>query len=149
MGHGKIPWYTYRLMHRMRVTCELHDSYFHLMTIKDAILKIEWAIELLYNSVGTGSMWVGYQSGWRQDVVEKATTQQKRHSGPQFLWRSDELMTRCSRENSIQRSGPLGLQLRNPGERERHTAMSGGAEEVSMLQSLFGVQLPLTCKPFN
>ncbi len=44
-------------MHRKRVTCELHDSYFRLMTIKHAIPKIvwaiEWAIELLYNSVKT------------------------------------------------------------------------------------------------
>ena len=51
----KIPWYTHRLMHRKRVTCELHDSYFPLMTIKHAIPKIEWEIELLYNSVETGS----------------------------------------------------------------------------------------------
>ena len=56
---------TVRLMHRKRVTCELHDSYFHSMTIKHAIPStaevtypdgqlwgdIEWAIELLYNSV--------------------------------------------------------------------------------------------------
>ena len=59
-------------MHRKRVTCELHDSYFRLMTIKHAIPKtvevthsdgqlwgdIEWAIELLYNSVKTGSQLV-------------------------------------------------------------------------------------------
>ena len=42
-------------MYRKRVTCELHDSYFRLMTIKHAIptieWAIEWAIELLYNSV--------------------------------------------------------------------------------------------------
>ena len=56
----KIPWYTHRLMHRKRVTCELHHSYFRLMTIKHAIPKIEWAIELLYNSVETGS-----QESWR------------------------------------------------------------------------------------
>ena len=37
----KIPWYTHRLMHRKRGTCELHDSYFRLMTIKHAIPKIE------------------------------------------------------------------------------------------------------------
>ena len=30
----KFPWYTHRLMHQKRVTYELHDSYFHLMTIK-------------------------------------------------------------------------------------------------------------------
>ena len=37
----KFPWYTHRLMHRKRVTCELHDSHFRLMTIKNAISKIE------------------------------------------------------------------------------------------------------------
>ena len=61
----KIPLYSHRLMHRKRVTCELHDSYFRLMTIKHAIPKttevthsdgqlwgdIEWAIELLYYCV--------------------------------------------------------------------------------------------------
>ena len=61
MGQSKIPWYTHRLMHRKRVTCELYDSYFRLMTIKHAIPKIEGAIELLYNSVKTGSQWVGDQ----------------------------------------------------------------------------------------
>ena len=35
-GRGKIPQYSHRLMHRERVTCELHDSYFRLMTIKHA-----------------------------------------------------------------------------------------------------------------
>ena len=41
MGRGKkFPWYTHRLMHRKRVTCELHDSYFRRMTITQAIPKI-------------------------------------------------------------------------------------------------------------
>ena len=44
----KFSWYTHRLMHRKRVTCELHDSYFRLMTIKDRV-----GVELLYNSVKT------------------------------------------------------------------------------------------------
>ena len=48
-------------MHRKKVTCELHDGYFRLMTIKHAIPNIEWAIELLYNLVKTGSQWVGDQ----------------------------------------------------------------------------------------
>ena len=62
-------------MHRKRVTCELHDGYFRSMTIKHAIPKlvevthpdgklwgdIEWAIELSYNSVETGSQLVGDQ----------------------------------------------------------------------------------------
>ena len=42
MGRAKkFPLYTHRLMDRKRVTCELHDSYFRLMTIKHAIPKIE------------------------------------------------------------------------------------------------------------
>ena len=73
-------------MHWKRVTCELHDSYFRLMTIKHAIPRtaevahsdgqlwgdIEWAIELLYNSVKTGS---------------------------QLVWRSEKLETKCGRES--------------------------------------------------
>ena len=45
MGHGNSPWYTHTLMHRKRVTSELRDSYFRLMTIKHAIPNIEWVIE--------------------------------------------------------------------------------------------------------
>ena len=99
MGQGKIPWYAHRPMHRKRVTCELHDSYFRLMTIKHAIPKIEWAIELLYNSVQTGSQLVRDQMSWRQDVVEKATTQQN----PRQVWRPDQLVRRCWNENMSQR----------------------------------------------
>ena len=45
MGRAKkFPWYTHRLMHWKRVTCELHDSYFYLMTIKHSISNIEWAL---------------------------------------------------------------------------------------------------------
>ena len=54
----KIPQYSHKLMHRKRVTCELHDSYFHLMMIKTCHSKdgesgypighlweeIEWAL---------------------------------------------------------------------------------------------------------
>ena len=122
----KIPQYTHRLMHRKRVTCELHDSSFRLMTIKHGIPKtakvthsdgqsggdIEWVIELLYNSVKTGSQLV-----WRPDLLEKASPQQK--------------------------TGPPGLWLSNPGERERHNAdgHKSGGQYVAVL---FGLQLPLT-----
>ena len=91
----KIPRYTHRLMHQKRVTCELHDSYFRLMTIKHAIPKtvevthpdgqswgdIEWAIELLYNSVKTGS---------------------------QLVWSPDPLVTRCGigRQHSAESWAP-------------------------------------------
>ena len=112
------------------------------MTIKHAIPRtvevthsdgqswgdIEWAIELLYNSVKTESQLVletsqfRDQISWGQDVVEKASTQQK--------------------------AGPLGLRLSNPGERERHNAdgHESGGQYVAVL---FGLQLPLTHNPFN
>ena len=45
MGRAKkFSWYTHRLLHRKRVTYELHDSYFRLMKIKHVISKIEWAL---------------------------------------------------------------------------------------------------------
>ena len=52
----------------------------------------------------------------RQDVVEKARTQQ---------------------------SGPPGLRLSNPGERERHNA-DGHKSGGQYIAVLFGLQLPLT-----
>ena len=45
----KILWYFHRLTHWKRVTSELHDSYFRLMTIKHVISKIEWAIKWALN----------------------------------------------------------------------------------------------------
>ena len=78
-------------MHQKRVTCELHDSYFRLMMIKHAIPKIEWAIELLYNSVKTGSQLV-----WREDAVEKNSTRQNGPSGPPIEFGDQtSLKTRC------------------------------------------------------
>ena len=72
-------------MHRKRVISELHDSYFRLMMIKHAIPKIEWVIEwtieLLYNSLKTGSQGLGTREV-RQDVVEKATAQRRGLSAP-------------------------------------------------------------------
>ena len=34
-----MPRYRHKVMHRKRVTCELHDIYFRSMTIKHAIPK--------------------------------------------------------------------------------------------------------------
>ena len=52
-------------------------------------------VELLYNSVKTGSQTVGDNMSWRQDAVEKASTQQREPIGPQLIswmsWRSDQL----------------------------------------------------------
>ncbi len=51
MGRAKIiPTVHYRVMHRKRVTSELPDSYFRLMTIKHSISKIQWAIMWALNN---------------------------------------------------------------------------------------------------
>ena len=44
---GGLRWRSHcatTVMHRKRVTSELHDSYFRLITIKHSISKIQWAI---------------------------------------------------------------------------------------------------------
>ena len=91
-SHGTV-----RLMHWKRVTCELHDSYFHSMTIKHAIPRtaeviypdgqlwgdIEWAIELLYNSVKTGSPLV-----WRPDLLVTRCGRESQHLAEWAPWRT-------------------------------------------------------------
>ena len=73
----KIPWYTHRLIHRKRVTSERHDSYFRLMTITNAIPKIEWAIEWALSYYITRSRQevrqLEIERSYRRDVVGKAT----------------------------------------------------------------------------
>ena len=86
----KIPWYTHRLMHRKRVTSELHDSYFRLMTIKHAIPKIEWAIEWALNYHITRS---------RQEVRQLEIRGVRERT---------EWETRCGRESHTRPKGPLG-----------------------------------------
>ena len=82
----KILWYTHRLMHRKRVTCELHDSYFRLMSIKHAIPTIEWAIELFYIS-----MWTGSQTSWRSDGLETRYGRECQHPAKGVLGTPSEL----------------------------------------------------------
>ena len=54
----KVPLCQYRLMHRKKVTSELHDSYFRLMTIKHSISKIQWAIVWALNYYIIELSWV-------------------------------------------------------------------------------------------
>ena len=61
-----IPMVHYRVMHRKRVTSELHDSYFHLMTIKHSISKIEWASNDYIIQLSSTSQW---QLSWRSEGV--------------------------------------------------------------------------------
>ena len=72
MGRAKkFPWYTHRLMHRKRLTSELHDSYFRLMTIKHSISKIEWASNDYITQLSSSPR--GSCSQLERDVVGKAT----------------------------------------------------------------------------
>ena len=92
MGRSrKIPMVHYRVMPRKRVTSELHDSYFRLMTIKHSISKIEWASNdyIIHLSSTSQSSWqwqgqlaVELKIGrsYRRNVVGKAT------SGRRGLW---------------------------------------------------------------
>ena len=97
----KNPMVHYRVMHRKRVTCELHDSYFRLMTIKHSISKIEWASNDYITQLSStsqlnwvpvpvefdaqGASWVGVASrvpdSWRRGVVGKATPERGGPSG--------------------------------------------------------------------
>ena len=61
-----IPMVHYRVMYRKRVTSELHDSYFRLMTIKHSISKIEWASNDYIIQLSSTSQW---QLSWRSDEM--------------------------------------------------------------------------------
>ena len=170
-GQGKIPQYSHRLMHRKRVTGELHDSYFRLMTIKHAIQRtaeethsddqlwgdIEWTIELLYNLGKTGSQLV-----WRPDQLETRGGRESQHPaegalgtpdwtvwrlvqfGDQTHWWQDAV----EKASIQQRVGPPGFRLSSPRERERHNA-DGNKSGSQYIAVLFGLQLPLTHNPFE
>ena len=116
-------------MHRKRVTSELHDIYFRLMTIKHSISKIQWAIVWALNYYLT-QLSSGSQSSCQQT--------------------SRELETRCGREGHTRPRGPS----ENPDgvdpniRRTRHnvTVISSGGQNMKFM---FGLQHPLTCKPLN
>ena len=151
-------------MHRKRVTCELHDSYFRSMTIKHAIPKtaevthsdgqlwgdIELAIELLYNSVKTGSQLV-----WRLESLERRCGGEKQHPAEGALgtpnwaiWGSEVLEKWCCRENSTQlRAGPPRPPDEQHQENGKETLMAIRVG-VNMLQ-LCSVSNSLYTQPFQ
>ena len=83
-------------MHRKRVTCELHDSYFRFdddPTCDSKNRVGDWVVvELLYNSVKTEVRELQLEIGrsYRRDVVGKATPGQ-RGSGPPIKLGSREV----------------------------------------------------------
>ena len=77
----KDPLCYYRVMHRKRLTSELHDSYFRLMTIKLSISKIEWTSKDYISQLSSTGSWVELKFGgsWRRVVVRKDTSGQRGH----------------------------------------------------------------------
>ena len=131
MGRArKIPMVHYRVMHRKRVTSELHDSYFRLMTIKHSISKIEWASNDYIIELSSTS-----QLNWVLVPVE--------FDAQRGSWVEDrtELWTKCGRESHIRPKGPLGpdewalgLRLSSTKEREIHnvTVKTVGSRNYSL-----------------
>ena len=131
MGRGKkFPWYTHRLMHRKRVTCELHDSYFRLMTIKHAISKIEWAIELAIE--------------WALNYYITQSRQKSREFDG--VWGPEKLLIRCSKESQHPAEWTPGPPVEHQNKKD--TTLTAIRVGVKILQFLFGLQLPLTRKPW-
>ena len=101
MGRGKkkIPWYSHRLTHRKRVTSDLHDSYFRLMTIKHSISKIAWPIKWALNYYIAQSRQKSRQLSGSQ--LEKRCGRES-HTRPKGLgalmsWGPEKLLIRCSK----------------------------------------------------
>ena len=150
MGRGKkFPWYTHRLMHRKRVTCELHDSYFRLMTIKTCDSKDRvgnWVdVELLYNSVKTEVRQLEIGRSYRRDVVRKSIPG-RRGSGPPIELGSREVADKMQqRKPSSSRELGRWASSWASGERERHN-LDGHKSGGQNIAVMFGLQLPLTRK---
>ena len=156
MGRAKkkFPWYTHRLMHRKRVTSELHDSYFRLVTIKHLISKIEWAlnnyiIELSstsqfywvpvpveFDTQGNRAVASRVPDSWRQNVVGKATSG-RRSLWALMSWGPEKMLIRCNKESQHPAEWALGLRLSSPREQERHnvTVITVGSKYCSYVRS--------------
>ena len=131
----KFPWYTHRLMPRKRVTSELHDSYFCLMTIEHSISKIEWASNDYITQLSSTSQWQlsCRQLSWTRDVVGKATPG-RRGLGPWWVGGPEKMLIRCSKESQHSAEWALGLRLSSPREQERHnvTVITVGSKYHSL-----------------
>ena len=118
----KIPRYSHKLMHQKRVNCELHDSYFHSMMFKTCHSKDggscifcrpfmgrDWVgVELLYSSVHRK-----FNQSWRNDAIEKASTQQSGPSGPR--------LSNCREDAGMRNMSQRGWAPRPPVEQPRRT----------------------------
>ena len=145
MGQAKKnPMVHYRVMHRKRVTSELHDSYFHLMTIKLSISKFEWASNDYITQLSStsqlncsGSSWVRRPGG--QWSCQKSSRQLESSGGreghtrprgalgnPDWVWGPEKMLHPAE--------WALGLRLSSPREQERHnvTVITVGSKYYSL-----------------
>ena len=127
-------------MHRKRVTSELHNSYFRLMTIKHSISKIQWAIMWALNyyimqlssspsreaeaerergswqrhlavEFGRGTPSSSRVGGGEgRDVVGKATPG-RRGLLALISWGPEKMLIRCHKESQHPAEWALGLRL--------------------------------------
>ena len=134
-------------MHRKRVTCELHDSYFRLLTIKHAIPKIEWAIEWAWNYYITQSRQTSDSWSWikRRDVVGKATPGRWGPWGPWWVG-----VQRSCWEDVVKKASRVGPWASRWAalENEKGTTLSAIRVGGQYIAVLFGLKLPLTIKPW-
>ena len=136
-------------MHRKRVTSELHDSYFRLVTIKHSISKIQWVIVWALNYYIIELSWVPKQLPADFQTVETRCGNES-HTRPMGLealmnWGPENMLIRCIKKASFQQWTPRPL-VEHLREQERHNVMviSSGGQNMKFM---FGLQHPLTCKP--
>ena len=104
----KVPVCRYRVMHRKRVTSELHDSCFRLMTIKHSISNIGWAsndyiIQLSSRASGVED---------RTSCGKESHTRPTGPSGsPDGVWGPEKMLIRCSKESQHPAEWTPGLRL--------------------------------------
>ena len=119
----KIPLCHYRVMHRKRVTSELHDSYFRLMTIKHSISKIEWASNDYKIQLSSSSS--GERCGRESHARPKGL-------GALMNWGPEKMLIRCSKESQHPAEWTPGLRLSI--RRTRKTQRDGHKFGIKILQ---------------
>ena len=114
----KVPLCHYRVMHRKRLTSELHDSYFRLMTIKHSISKIEWASNDYITQLSSTSQFCGSQLNWVADSWSSSGVRCGRESHPRpkgrgalMNWGPEKMLIRCSKESQPPAEWTPGLRL--------------------------------------
>ena len=139
----KLPLCHYRVIHRKRVTCELHDSYFRFLTIKHSISKIQWVIVWAWNYYITqlSSSPSGRDRGrgfrvaasWRRDMVGKATSGR---AGLLALmsWGPEKMLIRCHIESQhpVERTPRPQVEPLGEQERDNVTAIRSGGQNIEV-----------------